>query len=168
MKFQAKLKQLDNTLILQTKSRLKGLNDDEVYDIEIKKISTKQARSENQNSYMWKIINQICLKEDGNYNNNYETYNIILQKAGTPYDEYYIKEIALDSFKRRVSHLKEVQRVNINGEPFIYCWVFKGISEMNTAEASKLIEAVKDYASQVGIKFDEDYWNYLIKGETNG
>lgn len=163
MKFTAKLKSMSGTIILQPTSRIKAkLVDDKLYDIEINEFDEKHARSISQNNYMWKIINQICKKEDGNYENNYETYNNILQMAGTPYEEYYVKEEALESFKKRVSHLKEVQRVNINGELFVYCWVFKGISEMDTSEASKLIDAVKLYASKVGVNLDEEYLKGLI------
>lgn len=162
MKFLTEVKSLGNAIMLNPKGKFKV--EDGVYEIELNKYSKKtqaQRRSLEQNRYMWRIINQICLKEDGNYSHNYETYNNILQGCGTPYEDFYIKEEALDKFKRSYPHVKEVGRVNINGELFVYVWAFKGLSDMDTKEATKLIDAVKDYASRVGVKFDEEIWKGL-------
>lgn len=164
MKFLTEVKSLDNAILLNPKGKHKI--EDGVYEVELVKYDNKtkaQRRSLAQNSYMWRIINQICLKEDKSYKHNYDTYNNILQSCGTPYEDFYIDSNALDAFKKRYPHVKEVGRYIINNKEFVYVWAFKGLSEMNTKEATMLIDAVKDYASKVGVKFDEDYWEQLWK-----
>lgn len=150
-------------LVPKGKHNLKVLKEDTDYIVNIEKLTKNKTRTIAQNRYMWKIVNEICLKEDGNTSRNYETYNNILQSAGTPYEDFYIDEIAVERFKALYHHCKEVERVLINGTPKVHIWAFKGISEMDTSEATKLIDKVKEYAHQVGVKFDEDYWRNLWK-----
>lgn len=166
MKFIARTKVLGNVVAIEPTSRAVKLNsllEDTDYLVTLEKLTDKKARSIEQNKYLWKIIGEICLKEDGNRSRDYETYNNILQWAGTPYEDYYIVEYALDTFKSHYNHIKVIGRVNINGQVFIQIRAFKGISEMDTKEASQLIDKVKEYASKVGVKFDEDYWSELWK-----
>lgn len=74
-------------------------------------------------------------------------------------DNITILDKALPRFKELVKHVKVVNQYEDNGQLFDYCWVFKGISEMTTKEATELIEMAKQYANRVGVEVD--YWEEL-------
>lgn len=166
MKCVAKLKTMGDVVLVQPNSKqvkLDKLLEDTDYIVNFEKLTNKTVRTINQNKYMWEIINQICIKEDGNRVRSYETYNNILQMAGTPYEDYYILQEALNTFIKHYNHVKVMGSELIQGTVYIHVRAFKGISEMDTKEASQLIDKVKEYAHQVGVKFDEDYWESLVE-----
>lgn len=164
MKFIAKVKDLTSLLAVTPTSKqvkFNKLKEDIDYIVTLEPLTDKKARTIEQNKYLWKIVNEICLKEDGNRSRNYETYNNILQSAGTPYEDYYIKEVALNTFREHYHHIKVMGTEILDNELYYQVRAFKGISEMDTKEACMLIDKVKEYAHQVGVKFDEDYWEQL-------
>lgn len=132
------------------------------YLIEIKKPSNK--RSLNQNAYLWEMIGQISMKENGNRTADESIYANILQMAGAKVD--YIQglpevEETLKKFYRVV--IVAEKRTNEKGvETHVYkC--YRGTSEMDTKEMSLVIDKALEYATQVGL--DSAYWSTLLKEE---
>lgn len=137
------------------------------YEVEIKTDKTLK-RSDRQNAMMWSIINRICKHINGDIADSYELYCQILEMADAPSDTYKLKDISLESAKALLKHVKVIsQEIDSNGEIWDTIWAFKGISQMNTKEASQLIETTKKYASEVGLIIDEGYWN-LLEELSNG
>lgn len=159
MKFFADVKVMGNTLMLQVNKKINL--DDGRYEVDIKDFKGMK-RSERQNSMLWGIINKICKKINGNTEDNYDLYCQLLEMAGAEYDDVKIKHIALPRLKELARHVKVVHQVEQNGELYDYCWIFKGISEMDTKHANDLIETTKMYANRVGVDVDEDYWKEIL------
>lgn len=156
MRVIADVKASGNVLIATTPYKL--TIKDGKYEINIKPFEGLK-RSQRQNAMMWGIVNKICKKINGNLEDNYELYNQLLEMAGVEYDNITILDKALPRFKELVKHVKVVNQYEDNGQLFDYCWVFKGISEMTTKEATELIEMAKQYANRVGVEID--YWEEL-------
>lgn len=161
MKFFADIKVMGNTLMLQTSKKI-SLEDGK-YEVDIKDFKGMK-RSDRQNAMLWGIINKISKKENGNIVASYDIYNNLLQMCGASYNEVLIKKEALERFRTIVKHLKVVNETTDNGITYCYCWVFKGISEMDTKQANALIETTMKYASEVGVDVDDDYWKGLLNG----
>ena len=160
MKFIAEVKQVGRTLVMDTPYNV-NIQDGE-YHIEIKELK-KMKRSDRQNSMLWALVNQICKKLNGNIAESYELYCQILEMAGAHYDDIKCKHEALDTLKVLTKHVKVVSQEEEDGVLWDYCWVFKGISEMDTAEANALIDTALNYASEVGIDVDDGYWSRLLE-----
>lgn len=161
VKLIADVKVLDTTLMVQSPYKL-NLEDGK-YEIEIKELKNMK-RSDQQNALMWSLVNKICKKLNGNIYDSYDVYCQILEMAGVHYDDVKIKHEALDNFKKLVKHCKVVATRNENGTLYDYCWVFRGISEMDSKEANQLIDTVIEYASKLGIDVDSDYMRSLLNG----
>ena len=131
------------------------------YNVEIKEMKGMK-RSDRQNAMMWSIVNQICKKINGNIADSYELYCQLLEMSDAPRDDIKCKHEALDTVKVLMKHIKVVSQEIENGELWDYCWVFKGISEMDTKEANQLIDTVINYAYEVGIDIDENYWRKVL------
>lgn len=160
MKFVGKVKTMGNMLMVEA-PRYVSIPDGE-YQLDIRDAKNLK-RSDRQNSMMWGIVNQIAKKLDGNTSGAYGLYCQILEMSGIPYWEYRIDDRALDNAKKLLKHVKVVSQ-DIEGDRLMdNCWVFPGISEMTTGEASQLIDTVKWYASEVGIDVDEDYWKEMLR-----
>lgn len=161
MKFFADVKAIGNTLMLQTSKKI-SLEDGK-YEVDIKNFKGMK-RSDRQNAMLWSIINKISKKENGSIEGSYDIYNNLLQMCGATYDDVMIQKDALERFRTLVKHIKVVNEKQENGVTYCYCWVFKGISEMDTKQANALIETTKDYASRVGVDVNDDYWKGLLNG----
>ena len=154
------LKSMGNALLLQSPYKLNL--EDGTYQVSIKSLN-EMKRSDKQNALMWSIVNKICKKLNGNTNDSYELYSQILEMANVSYTDIVINHEALETFKKMM-HIKVVSQKIVDGIQKDYCWVFKGISEMNVKEANELIDVVINYAGEVGIDVDENYWRDILNG----
>ena len=160
MKFVATVKQVGRTLVVDAPYNI-NIEDGE-YHLDIKSLK-KMKRSDRQNSMLWALVNQICKKINGNIAESYDLYCQILEMAGAHYDDVKVKKEALDTLKALTKHVKVVSEEEENGETWCYCWIFRGISEMDTKEANLLIDTAMNYASEVGIDVDDGYWRRLLE-----
>lgn len=163
MKFNGRVKSLGNTLMIEAPHNVCLPDGDYLIDI---RETGKMKRSDRQNAMMWSIVNKICKKLDGNIYGSYDLYCQLLEMAGTTYYDYAIDDRALEDAKKLLKHVKVVHQDIQDGKITDYCWVFRGISEMDTHEASQLIDTVMMYASEVGVDVDDGYWKELLNGRT--
>lgn len=132
------------------------------YAIEVKKPYKK--RSLNQNSYLWALINEICMEEDGDISGANDKYIQLLQMAGA-------KSVILEMPKDAVSDFEKVFRTikvldeRQDGETIkATVQAFYGSSTFDTKEMTQLVDTTIRYASEIGI--ETDYWESLLKGES--
>lgn len=127
----------------------------ELYELEIKKPSSK--RSTRQNAYLWALINEICMFEDGNTSHSEELYLTLLEISGAKYTIVSIDKKAYDDFAKLVRHSKILDET----ETTYTLQVFIGSSRYNSKEMTQLIETTLRYASELGI--ETAYWADLLK-----
>lgn len=154
----ANVKTMGDVLVVQATHRV--CIDDGQYLVTIS--DDLKNRSDRQNALMWSIINKICIKLNGNTRDSYDLYCQILEMAGADYEEYACKHIALEDAKTLLKHVKVVAQEVRDGELWDFCWVFTGISSMTSKQANRLIEEVKNYAGEVGVDVDDEYWKGLL------
>ena len=143
MEFDANIKQMGN--ILSVEMPFKQKIDDGEYHVAITgKVQNKTRRQVN---YFWKLIREIATKQDGNASNYMQYYGILLKMAQVKITGIWIKNEALNLFKRKVKHFVVME------EKAGYCLVevYVGVSEMNKKEMMTLIEITLNYAESIGI-----------------
>lgn len=131
------------------------------YSLEVKKPYKK--RSLNQNSYLWALINEICMEEDGDISGAEDKYIQLLQMAGAKSVILEMPKDAVNDFKgvfRTIKVLDERQEGEIKKATV---QAFYGSSTFDTKEMTQLIDTAIKYASEIGI--ETDYWESLLKGE---
>lgn len=117
---------------------------DKEYSVEFKPLGNK--RTIQQNKYLWALINEICMTEDGNISKADETYCRLLQMAGAKYETIAIKQNAFIALKEIYRH------ITIRGKQkeWLICDVFYGSSKMTTTEMAQLLDTTINYAYEVG------------------
>lgn len=130
------------------------------YEIDIKE--RKNNRSLAQNRYMWELIGQIAMKENGNKSDTEDIYMQLLEQAGAKCEFFEITEEAVDRFAELadIKFLKIVQRRIRNGIHTVMCKCFYGSSKMDTQEMSILIDKTIERAEADGI--DTDAWKMAL------
>lgn len=157
----ADVKVMNNTMLCQTPFKLDI--PDGKYKISLKDYNSL-PKSTKQNALFWSIVEQICKKLNGNTMDKYDLYCQLLEMAGTPHDDILIFEDALERFREEIEHLKVVGKTtNSKGIKCCYCWVFKGLSQMDTKEANQLIDIAYRYASESGIEIEDWKWKALYE-----
>jgi hypothetical protein len=131
---------------------LRGLSKNEEYAVTFDTV--KRARSLNQNSMLWGLIEEIVQSPNAQSSDKWEMYCHLLARSRAKYTYISIVDDGLEDFK--LAHgVRAVQVVGNetreNGKKFINCLVFLGSSQMTTAEMTKLIETTLDYAHKLGI-----------------
>lgn len=112
----------------------------------------RNSRTLNQNALLWALIGEICETENGNRNTEDEEqiYKNILLRAGMACT--YIQCIP-DAIKELRGFYRIVEPVERrNNSVVVKC--YKGVSQMDTAQASRVIESALQYAELVGIDPD--------------
>jgi len=165
MKIVADIKAMGNSLLLQTTQPIE-LNDGR-YDVDIREIRSK--RSLDQNAMLWGIICEISKSQYGDLSEKENIYLQLLEMAGAKYTiltlskEAY-EDKALDAYGIR--NYREVGRgFNPDGKEFVSVIAFYGSSTMNTKEMTQLIDATIRYATNCGVRVDEEYWKGVLDGE---
>ena len=129
------------------------------YEIDIKKISSK--RTIRQNKYLWELINEICLAEDGHTGNKQKVYETLLKMAGVNVITNLVPHDAVDIL-RKVEHMyvSVIQQQVIQGVPYDLIQINWGSSTYKRKEMNQLIEVALMYASNVGVQ--TDYWKEVL------
>lgn len=124
------------------------------YEITIDK--PKEKRSLFQNAYLWELIGEISMKENGNRESDIDIYCNILQSVGAKVEYYQCIEKAVDSLKRAFRAVQIIEHREVNGVDTVMCKCFPGTSKMNKREMSMVIDKTIEYANEVGI--DTERW----------
>lgn len=128
------------------------------YAIEFNEI--KNARTLQQNKYLWALIHEIDEKENGHLKNEMETYCALLELANAKYEYIRVLSHAVDTLRSTtgIRALRVARVVEENGKEFADCKVYIGSSKFDTKEMAQLIDTTLDYAEQIGIstKFYRD------------
>ena len=132
------------------------------YAIEVKKPYKK--RSLNQNSYLWALINEICLEEDGDISGAEDKYIQLLQMAGAKSVILEMPREAVDDFKEVFRTIKILDEYRDRDGIKATVQAFYGSSTFDTKEMAQLVDTKIRYASEIGIEID--YWESLLKGES--
>lgn len=156
MKFVAECKVMGNTIMLQTNSKVNL--DDGNYLIDISDYS--KNRSLSQNALMWKLINEISKKINGNTKDSKDIYTQILQMAGVKYTFVEIDgNVPTKDFENMIEgYVKELTTYGTKKT----LQVFAGTSKMDTKEMSKVIETTIEMAEHYGINTDSPQWKALL------
>lgn len=149
MKFQANLKTINNTMIID-KPKWVNLEDGE-FEIEIK--SPDESKTNRQRNYFFALVKDIARNQDGNTKNYMNWYGILLKMAGIKVNGIAIKKNALDSLKTICKYMVVMEE---KGEWAIVD-IYKGVSEMDKKEMMELIDITLDFAVKVGAKTDAYY-----------
>lgn len=130
------------------------------YELDIKE--RKSNRTLAQNRYLWELIGQISMKENGNKADTEDIYMQLLETAGAKCEFFEITEEAVDRFAKLadIKFLRIVQRRIRNGIPTVMCKCFYGSSKMDTKEMGTLIDKTIERAELDGI--DTDAWRNLL------
>lgn len=126
------------------------------YELDIK--SKKDQRTMAQNRYLWELIGQIAMKENGNKAEAEDIYMQLLEAAGAKCEYLEMLEMAVDRFTQlaQVKFIKIVERRIRNGKPTVMCKCFYGSSKMDTKEMGILIDKTIERAEADGI--DTEAW----------
>ena len=130
------------------------------YEVDIKKV--RDHRTKAQNAYLWELIGQICMKENGSKADAESIYMQLLESAGAKCEYFEMLEDAVESFcsLADIRFLKIVERRIRNGMNTVMCKCFYGSSKMDTKEMSILIDKTIERAEADGI--DTDAWRMLL------
>lgn len=129
--------------------RIKELDKEKKYEIEIKDIKSK--RSIEQNRLMWALIGEIDKEINGRYKEPWDVYLIALERAGAKYTDITIIEDAVATFTDKFRACKELNSFVDEGVIFKTIRCFHGSSTMNTKEMTELIETILDIAAEIGL-----------------
>ena len=124
----------------------------------------KKKRSLDQNAYFWKLLGEICKKENGDLKDVESLYVNLLEMAGAKYTSMIIKHVALDDLKKLCRHVKVIKQQSIKHELYDTVYVYYGSSTFDSNEMSQLIDVTLKYAEEVGVGDVYDYWKGLLDG----
>lgn len=130
------------------------------YELDIKE--RRNNRSLAQNRYMWELIGQIAMKENGNKADTEGIYMQLLESAGAKCEFFEITEEAVSRFVELadIRFYRIVDRRFRNGTHTVMCKCYYGSSKMDTKEMSILIDKTIERAEADGI--DTDAWRGLL------
>lgn len=131
---------------LKAKQAIESLKQGE-YVVTIERV--RNSRTLNQNALLWALIGEICELENGNRNTEDEEqiYKNILIRAGTACTYIQCIPEAIKELRAFYRVVEPVERRN--NSVMVKC--YKGMSAMDTAQASKVIDAALQYADLVGL-----------------
>lgn len=128
------------------------------YTIELNEV--KNARSLQQNKFLWALIHEIAVKENGHLQDEFDTYCALLELSNAKYEWVRVLSSAVETLKatQGIRALKVIRTVEDNGKEFADCKVYIGSSKFNTIEMRTLIDTTIAYAETIGIdtKFYDD------------
>lgn len=126
------------------------------YSVEI--TDYKKGRSLNQNAYLWKLINEISKKENGDYTESQNIYIMMLRMAKAKHTDLIIQKEALEDFRKLYRDIDVLK----TSDDMVVIRAYQGSSQMDTKEMSELIDVAIKYAQEVGI--DTRYYLEVFNG----
>lgn len=118
-----------------------------VYEVTIKEYN---KRSNNANGLYWSVIEQIA-SEIG-YSNDDVHRDMIMRYSSSEIVSVIASVDVSDYFK----YYDKYGEGDVNGKHFIHYRVYKGSSDMNTQEFSRLLDGALAEANELGIKIEKE------------
>ncbi len=147
---------------LQALEEIEELKRGEVYVLDIHK--QNKQRSLQQNALLWKLVGEMCIKQNGTRNSEDELkiYIDILEKSGAKCDYIEMIPQAYQRFKELTDmrYITIIQKRFKNGVETYMCKCYYGTSKMNTKEMNIVIEQALIMAERYGI--ETDYWREVL------
>ena len=128
------------------------------YIITFTKPSNKRSLA--QNRYLWELLGQISVKENGNRADDVEIYCQLVEQAGVKCEYLLALPQAEERLRSVFRVVKAVDDREYNGQLMIVFKCFYGSSKMNTKEMSMLIDKAIERAEMDGI--DTEVWRTLL------
>lgn len=126
------------------------------YSLELKEVKSK--RTLQQNKYMWALIHSIAHHESMNQN-EVEIYSLALEEANSKYIYLMGTPEAEDELRKNFRAVRVVRPTVENGKEFIVYKCFIGTSKMDTKEMKKVLDIIIDWAEELGIETNEEYYS---------
>lgn len=117
-------------------------------------------RSLAQNRYLWELLGQISVKENGSRADDVEIYCQLVEQAGVKCEYLLALPQAEERLKRVFRVVKVVDDREYNGQMMYVFKCFYGSSKMDTKEMSMLIDKTIERAEADGI--DTEVWRTLL------
>ena len=124
------------------------------YELSIEKPSNK--RTTLQNSYLWELLGQISLKENGTREDDENIYCQLLERVGAKCVYLMGLPETKEELERTFRVVKVVDDRDYNGKQMKVFKCYYGSSTMNTKQMAMLIDATIERAEAAGI--DTDYY----------
>ena len=131
------------------------------YVMSITKPTNKRSLA--QNRYLWELLGQISVKENGSRADDVDIYCQLVEESGAKVEYLLALPQAEDRLKRVFRVVKAVDDRHYNGQLMYVFKCFYGSSQMNTKEMSLLIDKTIERAEADGI--DTDLWKTLLYEE---
>lgn len=158
MKIIAEVKVMGNTALVQGPVPLNLI--DGLYRVDIAPI--RETRSQRQNRYMWKLINEISKTQSGDLSDVQNIYLHCLRKCGAKYEVLLLKHEALETFKKHWKDCSIIKQEERNGTVYDTVIAFHGSSTFDKKEMSDLIDCVLNYAYECGVGDIDGYWKEIL------
>ena len=142
-----------------TTSKL-DLDKEKNYVLDLKE--RKPKRSLAQNAMYWKVLSQICMKQDGNLKDLQELHCQMLKMSGASYVIVTIEDKDIEKIKKDfdIRAMTILSKQVVNHRLYDQVQLFKGSSKYDSSEMSQLIDTALNYAAELGI--ETDYWRSLL------
>jgi hypothetical protein len=118
----------------------------------------KASKSYDQVKKIWKLLTLISEKQCGKYDkDNIEMiYAGCLLRAGVKFEYMLVQREAIETLKKAFRIVIEKENREYNGKQMVLVQCFYGLSKLDKAESSKLIELVLDLAVKNDIDIREE------------
>lgn len=132
-------------------------------DYELTIVQQKKGRSLAQNRYLWELLGQISVAENGNTSEDINIYCQLIEQCGAKCEYMLIpaEEDVIDRLKRVYRAVKVLQARPYNGKTMWMVKCFYGSSKMDTKEMGLLIDKTIERAEADGI--DVDPWRERLQ-----
>lgn len=130
--------------VVDIKRKLFKLNEDKVYDVEIK--IHREKRSLNANSYCWKLCTEIASAINSDKDS---VYLLMLKRYGISDLVPISNQVPIDDY---------IKYYDIESKTDKYIWykIYKGSSKYDTKEMSVLLNGIVSECEEMGIPTKED------------
>lgn len=147
----------------KAKEALEGL---ERGDYELSIIKQKKGRSPAQNRYLWELLGQISIAENGNTSEDINIYCQLIEQCGAKVEYMLIpaEEEVVHRLQRVYRAVKVLQARSYNGKTMWIVKCYYGSSKMDTKEMSLLIDKTIERAEMDGL--DVDPWRERFNENT--
>lgn len=127
-------------------------------DYELSIVQQKKGRTLAQNRYLWELLGQISVAENGNTADDINIYCQLIEQCGAKCEYMLVpaEEGVIDRLKRVYRAVKVLQARPYNGRAMWMVKCFYGSSKMDTKEMGQLIDKTIERAEADGI--DVDPW----------
>lgn len=130
--------------VVDIKRKLFQLDEDKVYDVEIK--IHREKRSLNANSYCWKLCTEIASAINSDKDS---VYLLMLKRYG-------ISDLVPISNQVPINDYIKYYDIESKTDKYTWCKIYKGSSKYDTKEMSVLLNGIVSECKEMGIPTKED------------